>query len=107
MAREVTLTNADDRRTVEIVQGDTVVVDLEENISTGYSWVLEDLPASVMQVIDDSRIAASGARLGAPGRRRITIAANGRGEATITASLRRPWENDRPAQTYKIRVAVR
>jgi inhibitor of cysteine peptidase len=107
MAREVTVSNADDGRTVEIDQGDTIVVDLEENISTGYSWMLEDLPESVMQVVDDSRIAASGARLGAPGRRRITIAASGPGEATIKASLRRPWERGRPAQTYTIRVVVR
>lgn len=103
-----TLDASKDISRLEVKPGDTIVIDLEENVSTGYSWALDDVPQPLMRVTEDSQTGGPGGRMGSPGHRRIAISAIGPGEAEIRAFLRRPWEKDQPpAQTFTVRVVVR
>ncbi len=92
-------------RPVNVRQGD-IVLELEENPSTGYSWDLAGLPAFVT-VAESSHEAAAPPRLGAPGLRRFRLLATATGVGTIEGQLRRPWDPANVAERFSIPLSVR
>ena len=103
---EIVLRRSDLGRPIDIRQGDVIVLELEENPSTGYSWELVDLPAFVT-VAESSHETTGPPAMGAPGLRRIRVLAVGTGEGTIEGHLRRPWDRANVAESFSVPVFVR
>ncbi|HKT01665.1 MAG TPA: protease inhibitor I42 family protein [Rugosimonospora sp.] len=76
---------------------------LPENASTGYRWELEPLPPGAEQVGDRMEAAAS-APPGAAGLRVFAVRFSGGG--TVSARLRRPWEQVEPVRRFSVRVSA-
>jgi predicted secreted protein len=112
---EITLRAEQAGEVVHVRPGDTIVVDLEENLSTGYSWEVDELDESVVERTASTAVAPtvaptgapSGALLGAAGRRVLTFTARAPGDAGVRLALRRPWEGGGPpARTLTFPVSV-
>jgi inhibitor of cysteine peptidase len=103
---EIVVRQSDLGRPIEARQGDVIVLELEENPSTGYSWDLAGLPPFVT-VAESSHEAAAAPRLGAPGLRRFRLLATGAGVGTLEGQLRRPWEPANVAERFSLPVSVR
>lgn len=73
--------------------GDVLVIELEENLSAGYSWEIRSLPAW-FQLLDSEHIQAPGDQMGAPGTRRTRLSVVGAGSGAIELAFRRPWESE-------------
>ena len=94
------------RRPVDVHQGDIIVLELEENPLTGYSWDLADVPAFVT-VAESSYEPATPPDLVALRVRRFRILATATGEGTIEGHLRRPWDLANVAERFSVPLSVR
>lgn len=101
-----TLTRDDDGRTIALTIGETLHIVLAENPTTGYRWVVEVSDAGVLAIRSDHFPLGSGAA-GAGGMRRVELVAVGKGDATVSARLRRPWEGTQAAiDRFAITITV-
>ncbi|MBN2109922.1 MAG: protease inhibitor I42 family protein [Methanosarcinaceae archaeon] len=82
----------DSGSTANAIQGDTLIVVLEENPSTGYSWNLSASPGLLLA--DDLYEAGTDDEMtGAGGTHKWIFEVTGDEEQTIAAVYQRPWEN--------------
>src|SRR5262245_13392084 len=89
-----TLTLADSGHAVDLRLGDRLVLQLEENPTTGYRWALEPFDEEVLSLDDVAYAPAREGGLGGGGQRAWTFSARKPGTATLQLKLWRPWEGD-------------
>jgi len=82
---------------LKLTVGQQAIIELEENPSTGYRWVVDakaSVNASILRIDDRgfSRSSAGKPLLGAPGIHRWSIEATSAGSASITFVYGRSWE---------------
>lgn len=109
--KPVSLTGADNGRTIEIPRGTDLLVSLESNRTTGYSWTqsgaLTGPLASAGEPIYVTAPASTGA-LGVGGIETWRFRSVAPGEQRLTFEYRRPFEKElAPARTVTIDVRVR
>jgi inhibitor of cysteine peptidase len=90
----ITLTRSASGKTVETRAGDTIVVRLDENPSTGYKWAIETRHADVIALQSAEYARAHGSGVGGGGQRILTFKAKKAGFAALQLKLWRAWEGD-------------
>jgi inhibitor of cysteine peptidase len=83
----ITLSRADDGRSVELGVGDTVVLRLEENPTTGYQWALDQDSGDVLALRASDDVGSPGSAVGGGGERAFTFTASKAGRATARLKL--------------------
>ncbi len=119
---EVHVCAGDDGAHVQLSEGQILVISLESNPSTGYTWevehtsvrmegqrILQQVGESEFRPQSDALGMASNRRvphlLGAPGTQVLRFKAVEAGQTTFTLVYHRPWEQDvSPAGTYSLQV---
>jgi inhibitor of cysteine peptidase len=104
--------NVDDSysgKQVELAVGQSLVVTLASNITTGYSWSLtENSDGSVLSETGNEYVAPQTTLMGAGGKEEWTFKALKKGTSTISMEYSRPWETDTPpAETFDLTVVVK
>jgi inhibitor of cysteine peptidase len=95
---EIRLTINDNDKTVEAQMGDSIVIELPENPTTGYRWTFDVKEGAGMAYLADSRYAvATGSGIGGGGMRTFIIKIQSSGIATIDMKLRQQWEPESEA----------
>lgn len=105
--REVTISESDHGRLVEVAPDDRVAVQLPENPSTGYRWELEPPDDAVLRLETDTLRPPTTSAPGAGGIRVLEFRAQSAGLARIRLRLRRPWESEHAQGTLEVTVRVR
>jgi len=107
--QEVKATIANDGREMQLKKGQTLVVTLEGNPTTGYSWeVAEPLDEKVLRQAGEPEFKQESDALGAGGVQILRFEAVNAGKTTLKLIYHRPWEKDvEPLETYSIQVVVR
>jgi inhibitor of cysteine peptidase len=107
--QEVKATTADNGREIQLKKGQTLVVTLEGNPTTGYSWeVAEPLDGQVLRQAGEAEFKAESEALGAGGVQILRFEAANAGKTTLKLVYHRPWEKDvEPLNTYSLQVVVR
>ena len=107
--QEVKATIADDGREMQLKKGQTLVITLEGNPTTGYSWeVAEPLNEQVLRQVGEPEFKSESDALGAGGVQILRFEAVNAGKFTLKLVYHRPWEKDvEPLETYSIEVVVR
>ncbi|MFZ0135056.1 MAG: protease inhibitor I42 family protein [Desulfobacterales bacterium] len=103
----VTVTGADNGRTIEVQTGDRIVVRLDENPTTGYSWALDGDAGESVFLQDSDFTRPENTVPGAGGQRRFTFAARRKGPADLAFKRWRQWEGDKSVVErfgFKVRV---
>ncbi len=103
-AAVVPLSEKDDGRTINARVGDTFLLKLQENPSTGYTWTLSVSPGLV--VTSDRHSPSILRRIGTPGTHEWQIRVVQSGDQTISAVYSRPWAPDEPGRQFTLRVTV-
>lgn len=75
----------------DIPQGSIVLIRLEENPTTGYTWEISEIDSRVVELQDSEYIGASETALGAGGLRIFTFEAKSPGETQVSLKLRQEW----------------
>ena len=103
---EVVVTAADDGRDVEVTEGQTLVVRLQANPSTGYGWqVVEPEGGEILRQTDDGEFQPDSNLLGAPGTQILRFEPVHEGDTTLKLEYCRPWEPAaEPAQEFRLQV---
>jgi inhibitor of cysteine peptidase len=94
---------------VVLQRGQTLVITLEANVTTGYRWVVANnvAPTLVTLGTPDYRTTV-GTPPGAPGDMTFRFRGDAPGSATLELAYRRPFEPDvAPARTVRYDVTVR
>ena len=100
------LSEGDSSRVVELSPGESVVVRLESNPSTGYEWGAELSDSSVLS-LSGQTFETESELAGSPGVEVFTFQAESAGRSTISLAYRRPWETDvEPEETVSFEVVV-
>ncbi|MBP8242630.1 MAG: protease inhibitor I42 family protein, partial [Thermoflexales bacterium] len=106
----VTLRDADNGVSATLQADQVLVIDIEQNASTGFMWEVTGIDASNLKQLETSFVPAP-ARLdgkpwvGAPGRQVLRFAALKAGTSMLTLAYRRSWEKDTPPErTYTAQV---
>jgi inhibitor of cysteine peptidase len=108
---DVVVTDADAGELVTLDAGQKLVVRLESNPSTGYSWEVVGVPRVLegpAAPIHEQNSEAEGV-VGAAGMDVFTFtASDDSGDGTLVLAYRRPWEKDVPAEEeFVLEVIVR
>lgn len=102
----LTLTNADSGSSVSVNSGDTIILELEENPTTGYLWKVEALDSHILELTGENYEAAGSGGIGGAGKRKLTFRANSAGISPLRLKCVRPWDADTPLTTFSVTVNV-
>jgi inhibitor of cysteine peptidase len=92
----VTLMRADDDTTIDVHAGDTIVVRLPENPTTGFTWAIDKVRDNVIRLRSSEYSPASGAGVGGGGVRSLVFEAISAGTVRLQLKHRREWDADQP-----------
>ena len=105
----VTVTDQDNGKDIDLTTGDTLIVKLKSNPSTGYKWTVAGDP-SPLRLAKSTYVknTQSSKAAGAPGVQVLRFNAEGSGVTNLTLVYRRSWEyNVAPAKSFSLRANVR
>jgi inhibitor of cysteine peptidase len=105
--QQIELTEADQGKNLTLNPGDSLVVMLNSNPSTGYSWVVKPVDNAVLSLAEEPSFKADSDKLGAPGKTTLTFKAVASGSQVLTLLYQRSFEKDaQPIKTFTINVTV-
>ena len=108
-APAITLTEQDNGRDIDLNAGETLIVRLPSNPSTGYNWIVAGEPSPLeLQKSTFQKKSSNSKVVGASGTSVFRLSASSSGISNLTLVYRRSWEyNTPPMKTFSVRVNVR
>jgi len=104
----VKVDEAQDGSAVELKVGSELMVVLDANPTTGYTWEVDQVDESVLEALGEPAFEASSDKVGAGGKMTFRFQALKAAETTLRLVYHRPWEQDEPpAGVFTLRVTVR
>ena len=100
-----TLTQEDNGKTIEIKTGDSLVVNLDENPTTGYRWAVERGSEDLLNPSGSEFIQNPDAKTGAGGTRVFTFQALKPGKTSLNIKHWRAWQGD-SSVTHRFGVEI-
>ncbi|MFN2271354.1 MAG: C1 family peptidase [Anaerolineae bacterium] len=100
----VTLDEMDDGTPVDLRGDQTLVIDLEGNLSTGYQWQVAAADDAILKQVGQFEFRQYADVAGSAGRQILRFRAVGEGQTDLALVYRRPWEDAAPARNYAVRV---
>jgi len=88
-----TLTEADNGKDIDVHVGDTIVLRLAENPTTGFRWAFDDLDTAAVSAKDGDHSQSSEA-VGSGGETTWTLTPTAAGATPVKLKLWRHWEGD-------------
>jgi predicted secreted protein len=86
--------------------GDTLVVQLAENPTTGFRWTFAPIDANILELTRDEFQAGAQVGVGGGGLRVFRFAVKDRGSTRVQFKLTRSWESGPPKALFECRVNV-
>ena len=104
----VSLTEADDKRSIELRQGDKLEIKLPANPTTGYQWELKAVNTDILHPSGEPEFAPSSNAVGSGGTVTLRFEAIGPGQTKLELIHRRPFEkNVPPIQSFQVTVSIK
>lgn len=99
----------DNGKLVDLTAGNTLIIELPGNPTTGYMWETVSVNTSVLKQVESATKFKSDTNLiGAPGKVTLRFKAAGPGKTTLKLVYRRSWEKKvEPLKTYQVDVVVK
>jgi inhibitor of cysteine peptidase len=105
---EVKVEAKDQGRQIDVQQGQALVVTLESNPSTGYTWEQAEAGDQVLDSLGKPEFSSQSNKLGAPGMQTLRFRASRSGQTTLKLVYHRSWEEGiEPLQIFTIQVHVK
>ena len=90
----LTLTQADNGKSVTIGLGESLQIALNENPSTGFRWTLEGGDDEVLELLNSEYVQATDVGIGGGGQHVWRFRAKNTGDARLALKRGRSWEGD-------------
>ncbi len=102
-----TLTDADKGKTIQVHQGDEIVIQLKENPTTGYRWAIDKTDDKVLASQNPDFSPTPGTGIGGSGTRIFTFIAHQPGTVHLQLKLWRSWIGDSSiTDRYDVTITV-
>jgi inhibitor of cysteine peptidase len=106
--RPVMLTEENSGQSIDINTGQQLVISLEGNPTTGYTWEVGSMDEAVLKQIGEPEFKSSSGALGAGGVMILQFQAISEGDTALTLVYHRPWEQGiAPEKTFEVNVVVK
>lgn len=86
--------------------GDTLVVRLPENPTTGFRWTVTQADPGLLRLQSDDFQLAAGTGIGSGGLRVLRYVLVAAGDTALALQLARPWEANAPRQEFRVRLSI-
>ena len=108
-SRQAILTVADNGKTFQVKAGEQIIIELEGNPSTGYTWEAKGLDTRLVRQVDDPVFKSSNPGLiGSGGSLTLNFKILKAGSTTLTLFHQRSWETDiKPQATFSVFVIAK
>ena len=103
---EIVLADGDDGKEITLQQGQPLVIRLEGNPTTGYTWEVKEVDTSVLRQVGDINFESESDVPGSGGIQALRFEAAGTGETTLLLVYHRPFETEDPLETFSLDVTV-
>ncbi len=104
--RSVVVTEAQNGQDVQIGTNNVLIVRLQAQAGTGYSWAVTTVP-SFLRLSQEHTEPTGRTIPGGPEVQLFTFKPIGSGNALLSFAYRRPWETGQPpVRTYNVKVSV-
>ncbi len=104
----VIIKEQDAGKTIELRTGDTLVVALEGNLTTGYTWIPAPQAPALLEQMGDAAVTPAGSQLGSPGTIVLRFKAAAKGQTRLHLDYKRSWEEGTaPEKTFDVTVVVK
>jgi inhibitor of cysteine peptidase len=101
----LTLTQEDNGKAIELKTGDSLVVRLDENPTTGYRWAVERGSEEILNPPGSEFVQNPDAKTGAGGTRVFTFQASKPGKTSLKIKHWRAWQGD-SSVTHRFGVEI-
>ena len=103
----VTMRETQTGQTVELKRGDKLIIELEGNPTTGFSWEAASVDADVLKQQGEPEFKAEAAKMGGGGTYTFTFAAARGGRTELKMVYHQSWDKETPpAKTFELVVVV-
>lgn len=104
---EIKLDAGNNSSQIEIEQGQILVITLEANPTTGYTWEMIEGEEQILQQVGEIEFQPDSKLIGAPGIQTLRLEAVNVGKITLKLIYHQPWEeNVDPLETFSVQVVV-
>jgi inhibitor of cysteine peptidase len=104
----VKLDAGDNGSQVELKSDQTLVISLEGNPTTGYTWEVAELDEGVLKQVGETEFEAESDAVGSGGVQTLRFETVNSGQTDLELVYHRSWEEDeQPADTFSVQVVVR
>lgn len=101
-----TLREPDAGAVVEMAPAQQVLVEVEGNPTTGFTWEVAEIDRQVIAPVGDPQYESESDADGSGGTYTFRFRAVGPGEAEVVMVYRQSWTDDAPSRTFAFRVVV-
>jgi inhibitor of cysteine peptidase len=108
-AADVPVGSDQNGKTITVAPGDSIVITLSGNPTTGFQWTVAGKPGPALEQVGEVEYKPSAARpgvVGSGGAFVVRFKAAEAGQATVKMAYARSWESVPPAQTFEVTVVV-
>ena len=105
-ANEVNLDAGDDGGQVELKTNQTLVISLEGNPTTGYTWEVAEVDEGVLKQVGETEFKPDTGDVGSPGMQTLRFETVSSGKTDLELVHHRSWEDEEPLETFSVQVVV-
>jgi len=106
--KEIKLDASANGRQIDLQKGQTLVITLESNPTTGFRWEVVELEESILRQMGEPEFQSESDLPGAGGTETWRFKATNAGQTALQLVYRRPWEEgEEPLETFSLQVVVR
>ncbi len=104
---QITVTKDDRGKSIEASPGDVILVQLEENPTTGYRWAVTEVDGRVLDLNESDYSRMDEAGIGGGGTRAFAFTAQSPGTTRLELQLRQEWDPENPEDRFEVTIQVR
>ncbi len=94
--------------TITLKTGDTFLIKLDGNITTGFNWIPAPQDPVLLNQVGETEVTPESDKIGAPGKIVLRFKAVGQGQTLLHLDYKRSWETDvAPEKTFEVTVVVK
>jgi C1A family cysteine protease len=105
---QITLNEINNGGQIDLGESDMLVLRLESNPSTGYSWHVQEMDQNVLHQVGEFEFEPQANMPGAPGTQVLRFVGVSKGRVNLKLAYRRSWKRDvEPLQTFTVQVRAK
>jgi len=107
-AEPITISEQDAGKTITLKTGDTLLIELDGNITTGFNWIPAPQDPILLNQVGETEVTPESDQLGAPGKIVLQFKAVAQGQTLLHLDYKRSWETDvAPEKSFEVTVVVK